>query len=668
MAINIQPAKIENLFFKNLSIPEHQRGYAWKKLHADDFFEDLITTKESNSEFYLGQFILYEKEREGSTIKDYSIIDGQQRFTTIWILFIAIRQALKEKGATGQFHAGQINSHLISTNTKSFKASKSIKKALDVIQDKDWAGDWPEKGFVYQVNRIKPVYDYFELELAEKTIEELEEIQSRVNQIDISIITLASMEEAIAVFERTNARGEPLNIGDLVKNHLYSVEKKISKQSQLSLDSQWEKISKNAGNGTNIVKVIRYNYMCRRGYIATSALFREIRKVIKDDPAKFLSELVDFSEFYSSIRSLSDDKVIKDFLGIFDLEVREEDHRFSIWKSLSGLKEYNVSQCDTLIYAYLKTISKISNEKDFDPEDSSTKGFKNCILNFLENLEKFHFHYNLIATGPTNKVETLYANKAKQFMSIQIDNNLIKPKAKMSKKHDQTNVNRSNRKPLRMDWNNLCKLENELMNELKIRLKKENMDKDSYIKAFLQLDWQGDAKDIKTIFSRMCMTDPQGKCLSRASAISFVMDSSGSTWSLDHWFPQNPHKIDEKTGKPERDKETNKPITNEELIKERFDEDVKRLISIPHIHNIGNLIFLPKKPNSKEQNQLPSEKKESLLKNQDAKFNHIHGFINNYENDHDGWGSKATEKRANDLGNETYSKWEFKPKEKYSIP
>ena len=42
MTINIVPAKVESLFLRNLYIPEHQRGYAWKKVHADDFFEDLI--------------------------------------------------------------------------------------------------------------------------------------------------------------------------------------------------------------------------------------------------------------------------------------------------------------------------------------------------------------------------------------------------------------------------------------------------------------------------------------------------------------------------------------------------------------------------------------------------------------------------------------------------
>jgi uncharacterized protein with ParB-like and HNH nuclease domain len=665
MTIKIEAAKIENLFLKNLSIPEHQRGYAWKKLHADDFFEDLITSKKSNTEFYLGQFILYEKDRKNSTIKDYSIIDGQQRFTTIWLLFIAIRSAFMQKGLEGTFQAGAINTSLTPTNTKSFEASKSIKKALDYIQDKAWGGDWPETGYVYQVNRIKPVYDYFELELKNKTIEELDEIQSRVNQIDISIITLRSMEEAIAVFERTNARGEPLNIGDLVKNHLYSVESKISKQSQLSLDSQWDKISKNAGNGTNIVKVIRYNYMCREGYIATSGLFREIRKIIKKAPANFLLELVDFSEFYNSIRSLDDDKAIASFLNIFNLKESQEDHRFNIWKSLSGLRAYNVSQCDTLIYAYLKTVSKISNEKGFDSNNSNTKGFNRCIVNFLENLEKFHFHYNLIATGPTNKVETLYANKAKQFMSIKIDNTLIKPEAKLSTKPDFEGVDKSNKPSLRRDWNNLCKIENELMNELKNSLKKENIDEQFYIKAFLQLDWEGDAKDIRTIFSRMCMTDNLGACLSRASANSYVM-ASGSTWSLDHWFPQTPFKLNE-AGKPEKD-EGEKPIKDEDLIKKRFDNDPKRLISIPHIHNIGNLIFLPKKPNSKEQNQLPSEKKDSLLKNQDAKFNHVHDFINDYKDHHDEWGSDAIEKRANELAKETFRKWEFKPKEKYLIP
>jgi len=642
LTINIVPAKVESLFLRNLHIPEHQRGYAWKKVHADDFFEDLITTKDSNSEFYLGQFILYEQGRENSTIKDYAIIDGQQRFTTIWILFIAIRQAYKNLGEQGIFQAGDINHDLASSATSSFTTSKSIKKTMDVIQAGDWDGKFPGEGYVYQTNRIKPVYDYFKNELSEKSLPELDEIRIRVKQIDISIITLATMQEAITVFERVNARGEPLNIADLVKNHLYSYEKgKTGNLLITGLDQKWEKITENAGTGTNIVKVIRYNYMSRNGYISTSNLFRNLRKEIKNDPNEFLSGLLEFSKFYSSLRKLEDDRNIIDILDIFELKQPQEDNRFSIWKSLSGLKAYNVSQCDTLIFAYLKAYQKLW--KDLDPE---TKGFKNCIVVFLENLEKFHYHYNLIANGPPNKVETLYANTAEKFMNITINNDLITPPAKESKNPQFPVTNKGNLPPLRSDWNKFCKLENELMRDLSARLTEENIDEEYYTKAFLQLNYNEDKSDITTIFSRMFMTDDVGKALNIAVASIFVI-KVGSTWSLDHWFPQNPK--------------------DEKLLSERFNDDQNKSISTPHIDNIGNLVFLPRKPNSRSGNDLPPEKAENLLKEENANFSHVRKLIEDYSEHHKLWGSDATELRANELAKKTYKKWEFKPIQKYTI-
>lgn len=60
-------------------IPFFQRGYVWEEENWEDLFNDLL---DENSDHFLGSIIIKDTKRSGH----YSIIDGQQRLTTISIL------------------------------------------------------------------------------------------------------------------------------------------------------------------------------------------------------------------------------------------------------------------------------------------------------------------------------------------------------------------------------------------------------------------------------------------------------------------------------------------------------------------------------------------------------------------------------------------------------
>ncbi|MEK6589095.1 MAG: DUF262 domain-containing protein, partial [Nitrospinota bacterium] len=67
-------------------VPEYQRPFSWEEENFQDLIQDLIDA-EKGQEYFLGTVVLHWKERENV----YDIVDGQQRITTLMILFACLR-------------------------------------------------------------------------------------------------------------------------------------------------------------------------------------------------------------------------------------------------------------------------------------------------------------------------------------------------------------------------------------------------------------------------------------------------------------------------------------------------------------------------------------------------------------------------------------------------
>lgn len=70
-------------------IPSYQRPYAWEKQHVAALLEDLIEARDLLPDYFLGSIVLV-TDPHGS----HDVIDGQQRLTTLTILFAVIADLL----------------------------------------------------------------------------------------------------------------------------------------------------------------------------------------------------------------------------------------------------------------------------------------------------------------------------------------------------------------------------------------------------------------------------------------------------------------------------------------------------------------------------------------------------------------------------------------------
>ena len=94
LSVNSELLSLNDIVGKKFSfeIPIYQRLYVWKEEQVRILLDDLYEVFESKKDiFYLGNVLVVENKNENY----FDLIDGQQRFTTLWMFSIVLQNALK---------------------------------------------------------------------------------------------------------------------------------------------------------------------------------------------------------------------------------------------------------------------------------------------------------------------------------------------------------------------------------------------------------------------------------------------------------------------------------------------------------------------------------------------------------------------------------------------
>ncbi len=407
--------------YEEIKVPLNQRGFEWGKEQASDFWSDVIDAVDDGKRIFLGTLVI--KAKEGSN--NCSIVDGQQRLTTISLLLIALRE--KEKKLKLRDAAKQLNdtylgsSDIMATHYKpKLKVSSLIEDTFNEMIDLDWNGEFSiklnNKQIKRQIKKIKPIYDFFVKEIENKKYNTKEKIQLLLdavrNNCYFVVIKISDDLEALEIFERMNARGIELNAAELLKNHLFT-----QKLSEDEISSDWDEIFKNSDN--DLVRLLRYFYISLKGHVTKDELYKSTKALIKEiGPKKFIEKLKKFSEHYYHF-VVADRKdlqeYIKETLGKkspIKAYVLDE-----ICDSFEGLQLFKVSQHIPIIGAAFNKILDSDNQNE---------KYSELFAKLLRSLESFHFVNNLICKKANNEIEKFYAERCEIISSsLDLTNNLV---------------------------------------------------------------------------------------------------------------------------------------------------------------------------------------------------------------------------------------------------
>ncbi|MCQ2657844.1 DUF262 and DUF1524 domain-containing protein [Helicobacter pylori] len=204
-------------------IPIYQRLYSWKKEQCEQLWDDII--KIGGNDKMNGHFIgsiLYVRV-DATHSSPLLIIDGQQRLTTITLLFIALRDRSSDEAKRKKMESYLINSDKDGDKKFRLILSESDKDTLLSLIDKDRRK--PSEPSL----KIMENFKLFEKWINENT-DKLETIFKGLEKLMIVWIALEKgKDDPQLIFESMNSKGIELTQTDLIRNYIV-METEVEKQ------------------------------------------------------------------------------------------------------------------------------------------------------------------------------------------------------------------------------------------------------------------------------------------------------------------------------------------------------------------------------------------------------------------------------------------------------
>ena len=376
---------------KIYKVPPFQRDYSWGEDNWEDLWNDIINSADSKDSHYMGSIVLQNDGKDNI----YWIIDGQQRFTTLTILSLAIIKKitdLSDEGIEKEDNRERVD--LLLKDYIGQKDSVSLKYSSKLFLNENNDGFFQTRlvNFRNPVNYSKlnhsekalwNAYDFFLAKL-ESRFSLNKNGQEYANFLNTVIgksllfiqITVEDEVNAYTVFETLNSRGVELTSTDLLKNYLFSLVAKSESDLKI-VKGQWKKIIEVIGLKEFPI-FLRHYLNGRRKLISKEYLFKAVKHLLETDTDVFelLDNLEKAAYFYVALSNPNDDFW---------------DNDKDVVNSVAALKLFRVTQNKPLLL--------IAFEKF---------GVDNNFKKLLKAIVTISFRYNVIGKLQANEMDKVY--------------------------------------------------------------------------------------------------------------------------------------------------------------------------------------------------------------------------------------------------------------------
>ena len=298
---------------KNFCIPVYQRRYSWTKNNCQKIFYDIekIAKKRKESGVFTTHFIgsiVSTSYQANPECPQYTIIDGQQRITSLMLLIKVfydstddetLKKRIIKKFLINEDYEEQQKYKLIPIEKDRVIFNKIIDNNIDEITDTE------KKSLVYKN------YELFK-QFVSKSNYSVNELYQSVSYLVMGNIVLEG-ENPQQIFESLNSTGKNLTNADLIRNYLL-MPTDYDKQVSLFNNSCLEVTNKN-DIGSNL-EVFLVCYLCmikrsdalifegKRSHINAKTLYYAYTEYLEEHPElskdEFLKDLKKYAEMFSS--------------------------------------------------------------------------------------------------------------------------------------------------------------------------------------------------------------------------------------------------------------------------------------------------------------------------------------------------------------------------------
>ena len=305
-------------------IPVYQRNYTWAaEREVKQYFDDLQSVLKGDYKNHFMGIIIYLEKAIDFSSREFSIIDGQQRLTTTFLIIYAIKQLLvncndteKVKQLEGQYLTNPYHNDKIKYKLKPLVADDDVYRCIvedrmDEITDKE--------------SNVLKNYQYISNRLNELLLQgyDANAILMALDKLYVVCVPISEEDNAQKIFESINATGVKLTSADLIRNYLL-MDLQSDVQEKYYAD-YWKKLEDNVTTDSKTLELFFRMYLAIKTYnlVPKNNVYREFVKWIEEhdtDIKDLFEDLVEYAKIFNLLMNIDVNKIdkkLKDAIGDF---------------------------------------------------------------------------------------------------------------------------------------------------------------------------------------------------------------------------------------------------------------------------------------------------------------------------------------------------------------
>lgn len=285
---------------KQYVVPLYQRPYTWGTKNWNMLWDDLLELcEEEPRDHFIGSIVTMPISSVPQGVPKFLLIDGQQRFTTIFVLLALLRD--EAKALVGSTLAQEVEETLLMNR---FNQGNDVWKLLPTQTggDRETFLQLLQGGDAAQQTQISKAVTFFRKRLRSSEAPDLEVLKKViVNNLLLVSIVLDKDDNPHLIFESLNAKGEPLSQADLIRNYFF-MRVHVDQQQQLH-ETLWVPMQKRLGG--SLPEYIRHFLMKDGATVKKDEVYFALKQRADDksqqDVIDYLREIEKFADYYAKL-------------------------------------------------------------------------------------------------------------------------------------------------------------------------------------------------------------------------------------------------------------------------------------------------------------------------------------------------------------------------------
>ncbi len=197
---------------RNLEVPFFQRAYVWDTEQWQRFLEDMRMVSITKRPYFLGSVILKQQETASNKDSILTVIDGQQRLTTLNIfLKVLCLKNNADADFTETFKKQRDKSIIFLHNHNDQESFNKVVNIEDIQAFKDFSEN----------DHILAAYNFFNENITEEDLRDSLDFFNILDNILFVGIDLGYEEDEQQIFDTINSLGVRLTTAELLKNYFF---------------------------------------------------------------------------------------------------------------------------------------------------------------------------------------------------------------------------------------------------------------------------------------------------------------------------------------------------------------------------------------------------------------------------------------------------------------